>query len=123
MLHARLPDFPAWIEDHDRATDRARESYLRERPPLPADGDHRVSGGRYGQIPGVADAGCHRVVNPLIRCRATLARQDSDRRSASRFGASSRSRHHLAEAPTDDSAPSLGEEASHVFRPLLVLRA
>ncbi len=67
------------------------------------------------------DSGRNRVVDPLVRILARLAGENADRRAARAFRTASRCSHHLAEAPGDDRAAALGEQAAHRLGSGLVL--
>jgi NADH dehydrogenase len=71
----------------------------------------------------VADTRDDGVVDPLVRVRSALAGENPDRRASPFLRTASSGSHHLAEASRDDRAPSLGEQATDLFRASLVLRA
>jgi NADH dehydrogenase len=71
----------------------------------------------------VADAGDDRVVDPLVRVRATLTRKNADRRATRHLRPTSRRCHHLTEASGHHGAPTLGEQAPDFFGAGFVLGA
>ena len=109
---------PARLEHDDRPPEREREADLGERPVAAADGDHRVAGRDDREVPRVADAGDDDVVEPLVRARPRLAREDPDRRAACALRAARGGRHHLAEPAGDD-----GRAASASSRPTCSARS
>ena len=71
----------------------------------------------------MADPGDDGVVDPLIRIEPALAGENADRRASCSLRPTSGRRHHFAEPAGDDGAAALGQEASHLLRQRLVLRA
>ena len=69
------------------------------------------------------DSGDDHVVDPLVRIRATLTRENADRRASSFLRTASRRSHHLTEASRDERAPALGEQAADLLGAVLVLGA
>ncbi len=113
---------PALEDDHG-AAEPHREADLGERPPAPADCDHRVAGGRHGEVPRVPDARHDDVVGPLVRLRVRLTGDDGDRRPACLARAAERPGHHLAEPPGDHDAAMPREQPPHFQRGRLVIAA
>src|SRR6266516_4634847 len=97
-------DLPAWVEHDDGTAEHSRESDLGERAPAASDGDHGVTGGDDGEVPGVPDPGHDNVVDPLVRTSPRLSGQDPDRRPARGLRAPRSRGHHVPKAAADESA-------------------
>ena len=69
------------------------------------------------------DARGDSVVDPFVRLAQALAGENADRRASRALRPPSSRSHHLAEAPGDDRAPALGEQAADLLGPSLVLGA
>src|SRR5207302_10216282 len=113
-------ELPAWLQNHDRATEAHRKGDLRERSPAPADGDHGVSRRGHGKVPRVPEAGDDGVVDPLVPICAALARKNPDRGSPGRLRATCSRGHDLSQSSGHNGAPSLSEQAPNLLGPRLV---
>ena len=105
------PQRPALQGDH-RSFQAPREGDLGQRAPLAADGDHGVTRGDHGEVPGVTDAGRDRMRDVLVRVLGLSGRQDADDRPAALRGASRRRLHDPGAPATDEHRAGFGDAAA-----------
>ena len=103
------------VDAHDRRARLHRQGDLGQRPPLTADGDHRVGRPHHEAVSQLADAGRDRDRDERVGIAAISAREQADRDAARRARAAARRLHHSAQAAAHHDAAGLRDPLSHLL--------